>query len=527
MIVDLDRFLKHAAHGMGLLFIMSCSVGTGNGEPSARAREVAEHARAAYSEAAVATLADMVSFRTVRREGVENAANPEFRAMSAYLERKAIEFGFDFTDHGAVIVVGLGKSGGRLGLVTHGDVQPADSSKWAQDPFSLDTVSEPGRLVGRGSMDDKGPIVAALHAMKAVKDREVPLARRIELIISLTEESDWQPFRDFLAANDPPDLNVALDSAYPVVVAEKSWNSIHMALPPDRAEPVGAGARLASFGGGVFLAQIPEDAQAIIADPTPELEARLRARGDRDPDVGYSFVNGKRKLTVNARGLAAHSSRPWNGKNAICHLAALLGSYNWPNNQAARMVRLINNLVGAGNYGEKFGEVALKHPFMGRLTLTLTTLGLEDGDLVAGINIRSPSGRSPNELERLIHEAVDVWKESTGIDDLQVTVFTEPPYYIEEAMHVPVLLDVFAYYTGRPDPQPIAIGGGTHARLMPSGVSFGPAMPGEPATGHSEHEYLTREQLDLSLEMYAAMLVELAGGRSDGRSGSERGRPPR
>lgn len=286
MIVDPNRFLKRAAHGMVLFFIVSCSTATGNGVPSARARAAAAHARAAYSESAVAALTDLVSFRTVRREGVKNAANPEFRAMSAYLERKATEFGFDFTDHGAVIVIGLGKAENRLGLVTHGDVQPADLSKWPQDPFSLDTVSEPGRLVGRGSMDDKGPIVAALHAMKAVKDREVPLARRIELIISLTEESDWQPFRDFLAANDPPDLNVGLDSAYPAVVAEKSWNSIHLALPPDRAVSAGAGARLISFGGGVFLAQISEDAQAVIADPTPELEARLRARGDRDPEVG-------------------------------------------------------------------------------------------------------------------------------------------------------------------------------------------------------------------------------------------------
>jgi dipeptidase D len=513
VVVDLDPFkgpvLKGAAHCVVLLFIVSCS--TGNSVPSAGARAVAEFARATYSEATVATLADMLSFRTVHRDGVENAENPEFQAMSAYLEQKATEFGLDFTDHGAAIVIGLGESKDRLGLVTHGDVQPADSSKWAQDPFSLDTVSEPGRLIGRGSVDDKGPIVVALHAMKAVKDRKVPLARRIELIISLTEESDWQPFRDFLATSDPPDLNVAFDSAYPVVVAQKSWNSVHLALPPDRTDPAGAGARLVSFGGGVFLSQIPEDAEAIIVDPTPELEARLRVAGDRDPEVDYSFVKGEGSLSINARGVAAHSSKPWDGRNAICHLAALLGSYDWPESQAARMVRLINDLVGTGDYGEKFGEVALTHPFMGRLTLSLTTLGLEDGNLVAGINIRSPLGRSPDELERLIRRAVDVWEESAGTDDLEVTISTSSPYYLEGAPHIPVLLDVFAHYTGQPDPQPISIGGGTHARLMPNGVNFGPTMPGEPYTGHSEHEYWTREQLDLSLEMYAAMLVELAG----------------
>ena len=119
--------------------------------------------------------------------------------MTAYLERMATAFGFDFTDHGVVVVIGLGDAADRLGLVTHADVQPANPAKWAQDPFTLDTTSEPGRLIGRGVEDDKGPIVTALYAMRALRDRGVPLSRRIELIISYTEESDWTPFQEFLA----------------------------------------------------------------------------------------------------------------------------------------------------------------------------------------------------------------------------------------------------------------------------------------------------------------------------------------
>jgi dipeptidase D len=74
-----------------------------------------------------------------------------------------------------------------------------------------------------------------------------------------------------------------------------------------------------------------------------------------------------------------------------------------------------------------------------------------------------------------------------------------------------VLLNIFRFYTGLRDAQPISIGGGTNARLLPYGVNFGPAMPGQEYTGHSEHEFMTREQFEKNLEMYAAMLVELAG----------------
>jgi dipeptidase D len=268
---------------------------------------------------------------------------------------------------------------------------------------------------------------------------------------------------------------------------------------------------LISFVGGAFISQVPEDAQATIANPAPELEAQLRVAAHSDPHVRYSFVWGASELTIRARGLAAHVSKPWEGRNAICHLAALLGSHNWPDGQAARVVRLINDLVGVGDYAEKFGEIALEHPFMGKLTLSLTTLKLMDGDLVAGINIRSPAGRSLSELERLLRGAVDRWEEDTGVGDVEVTVHTTSPYHLQDALHIPVLLDVFEHYTGQSNPQPISIGGGTHARLVPNGVNFGPAMPGEPYAGHSEHEFWTREQLDRSIEMYAAIIVELAG----------------
>jgi dipeptidase D len=126
--------------------------------PSLESRAVAAYADSAYYDATLTTLADLVAFRTVHVEGVANAENPEFRDMTTYLERKADELGLDFADHGEVVVVGLGQPEERLGLVTHGDVQPADPSKWAEDPFSLDGSSEPGRLVGRGAEDDKGPI---------------------------------------------------------------------------------------------------------------------------------------------------------------------------------------------------------------------------------------------------------------------------------------------------------------------------------------------------------------------------------
>jgi dipeptidase D len=306
---------------------------------------------------------------------------------------------------------------------------------------------------------------------------------------------------------------VALDSEYPVVIAEKAWNAVLLSLPPDGPESRPEQPRIVRFQGGAFLSQIPEDAEAVVAGSTAEVEAGLREAAARDTAVSFTFATVADSLVVRARGLAAHSSKPEQGRNAITHLAALLGTREWAPTQAGRMVRLIDDLVGTGDYGERFGQVAYSHDFMGPLTLALTTLETGDADsLVAGINIRSPVGRIGAQLDSVIRGAVAGWTARSGIAvGIQTTV--SEPYYLENAPHVPALLNIFRFYTGLRDAQPISIGGGTNARILPNGVNFGPAMPGQPYTGHSEHEFMTREQFERNLEMYAAMLVELAGAR--------------
>lgn len=494
--------------------------------PSERSRRIARYAVETYGEVTVETLAELVAFRTYHLKDPGYLENPQFRSLVSYLEEKADEFGFDFADHGAIVIIGLGEGADRLGVVAHGDVQLADPEKWARDPFILDTESEPGRLVGRGTEDDKGPLACALYAMKALKDQGIPLKRRIELIIALTEEFDWDPIREFLKTWEPPQINVAFDANYPVIIAEKGWGQIVLTFPEGKSVN-GDGPVLEGLRGGSFLSQIPEEAVATIASPTEELETALRQAAAEDEKVDFTFSyeaidsaagsndgTESERFIVNAHGLSAHSSEPWVGRNALTHLAALLEGFEWPETTTAKVVRFINDLVGTGDYAEKFGDLAQSHPFMGPLTLTLAQVK-EVVDPAAGIEVgisfRRPIGRTKEETSATIVGVLEEWKERAGAAAVSYETKIYNPYMVEEAPHVPVLLDVFRHYTGIEDAEPEAMGGGTNASLLPNGVSFGPSMPGEPYTGHSEHEFISRDQLLLNLEMYTAALAELAG----------------
>ena len=478
--------------------------------PSPLARAAADRAVTAYFDAVVDTLADLVAFRTVVEDGVPNARNPEFLRLKGYLADAAARLGLDFEDYGAALVLGLGRSPDRLGILTHADVRPADAAAWKTDPFTLDRDAEPGRLLGRGVEDDKGAVAAALYSLKALRDEGLPGRRRVELIVSLAEESDWTPFREFLAGWTPPPLNVAFDALYPVVTGEFGAGAIRVTLP-DVPGGAGGAPRLASLTGGGYLSQVPGSAEAVVGGADERLAAALE-REAAGAEAGWFGVDREGDtIRIRSHGVAAHSSAPWTGRNAITQLAALLGRHPWPPTAAGTMVRFINDLVGSGHHAERFGSLAYAHEVMGRLTLTLATVTPADGGgLVAALNVRRPAGRTGPAVEKTVRAALDGWRRRTGLS-LDYTTDIGDPYYVESAPHVPVLLDVFRHYTGRPAPGPISVGGGTQARLLPNGVNFGPAMPDEPYTGHSDHEFMTVDRLRLNLRMYTAALVELAG----------------
>ncbi len=489
----------------GALLLIAAPALAADALPDA-ALKAAAHAERKYDNAQVELLADLVRFRTVHQDGIANAENPEFRAFAAYLEKRATEFGLDFTDLGGVLVIGLGDAKPRLGVVTHGDVQPADASKWARSPFELDTQSEPGRLIARGAEDDKAPIATALYAMKTLKEMNVPLTRRIELIVALTEESDWAPFRAALEKHPPPEMNIAIDSQYPVVVAEKGFGALMVTFPATDADT-----GVTAYEGGAFLSQVPEDASVTLNGADDALVKRLRERAQHAADgVDYRFEQTDGALIVHAKGRAAHSSTPENGVNALTHLAALLKDEKLPDSAASRALDFVNALIGTGVYGEKFGDAAYAHPFMGPLTVNLSTVRTTEKGVELAINLRAPAGKTTTQLDTDLRAAIDAWATSRHVSLPEIGIHLSEAYLPERPGQVAPLLAVFSHYTGIDDARPVSIGGGTNARLLPNAVNFGPAMPGAVYTGHSEHEFITREQMTLNLRMYTAMMAWLA-----------------
>jgi dipeptidase D len=475
---------------------------------SSIADKAALYAESTYQADMLGSLKQLVRFNTIAVEGLPSTANPVHQAFKQELVKQAKDLGLDYTDHGYIVIIGLGDSEERVGMIAHGDIQPATPAKWVKSPFELDITSEPGKIIGRGTEDDKGPIANALYAMKSIKDLNIKLNKRIELYIYMAEESDWEPLRQYIKQYSLPEINITLDSEYPVVTAEKGYGTISVTF--ENIDILPQKVHLSEFRGGFFGSQIPEDAQVTIENASLGLLAKLKQAAKQHTDIKYSYQWNNNALTVTALGRAAHSSKPENGANAISYLANLLSISRWPNNASGALVNFINDNLGTGLYGKKFGNIAYSDDFMGPMSVQATVLKQIENGIELNINIRRPRGKTTEQLTTEINTALAQWQQINQVNLAASESDINEPFVQTNAPQIDMLVNVFSFYTGITEVEPISIGGGTNSRLFPNAVSFGPSMPGKEYTGHSEHEFITMKQFMLNLKMYTAVLVELA-----------------
>lgn len=86
--------------------------------------------------------------------------------------------------------IGNDKNKKTVGLYAHYDVQPAlVTDGWDTDPFKLCVDKETGRLIGRGSSDDKGPLLGWINVLEAHVKQGIELPVNLKICFEGMEES--------------------------------------------------------------------------------------------------------------------------------------------------------------------------------------------------------------------------------------------------------------------------------------------------------------------------------------------------
>ena len=128
-------------------------------------------------------------------------------------------FGFETRDmDGYIGLIDHGEGEETLGIMCHLDVVP-EGEGWDHPPYGAEIVD--GNIVGRGTMDDKGPAISAIYALAAVKAAGLKMRRKVRIMLGCDEESGWGCMSHYYEHEKMPDMAFSPDADYPVVNSEK------------------------------------------------------------------------------------------------------------------------------------------------------------------------------------------------------------------------------------------------------------------------------------------------------------------
>ena len=349
-------------------------------------------------------------------------------------------------------------NGEDFAVLAHLDVVPAGSG-WTHAPFGGEVDEEARRIWGRGTMDDKGPAIITLFALKALKDEGFTPKKRIKLIVGCNEESGWGCIDHYNEVAKMPETGISPDADFPVIYAEKGILHLKLHLPASNAFSGLKGGDAANMVCAYCEVNAPYDKEKAEA-------------------LGLEYADGKLYFV----GKSAHGSTPEKGVNAIKPVMQYLG-------MESEVKALFEDKLGLKDLKDETGA----------LTLSPNVIEQTENGIYVTCDMRYPA----------------TYKRESIIEILDKCGF---PY---EAMHeqaplfndkngelISTLLGVYNEVTGA-KAQPVAIGGGTYARALKNGAAFGPEEDGEECTIHQPNEYITFEKIKKCFAIYKLAIERL------------------
>ena len=378
-----------------------------------------------------------------------------------------------------------------IAVLGHLDVVPAGDD-WSFDPWGGEIRD--GRIFGRGTMDDKGPSIAALFALAALRDSGLPIRRRVRVLWGCNEESGSADMKYYLAHNgEIPVMGFTPDGEYPVINGEKGIINVTYTREMDQIGDL----RLISLHGGTAPNVVPASACAKLAC-SKELAQRLASLHAHK----LRFTATEYGLFVEAEGVSAHGSTPELGENAIGRLVLALDTLPL-DGQTKETIHFLAETLGMETDGLSAG-IALSDEVSGKLTLNWGTLSIENGSLQMKINYRYPVTKAYDDCAPILDGkfAAAGFTKAAELHKAKL-------YVSEDSELVSTLMKVYREQTGL-DGKPKSIGGGTYAKSLPNIVAFGPIFPGDEIREHKPDEFLELSRLMENAQMIAAAMYEMA-----------------
>ncbi|MGN0718636.1 MAG: Sapep family Mn(2+)-dependent dipeptidase [Anaerovoracaceae bacterium] len=440
---------------------------------------------------------DMQPFGGAVREGLEWILD---RARNMGMQVR------NYDGYAGEITVGSGAY--MVGVLAHEDVVPAGEG-W--DTPAFEPVIKEGRIYGRGTSDDKGPLISSLYAMKYLMDEnKLPEGTSLRMIVGTNEEELWGGINYYVEKADRlPDCSIVPDGYFPLVFCEKGLLDIYFetSLSSEKAVKVvrleGGSGRNVVPGSAVCVLDIgPLSAQNILSGISDKA-GRMDFAGENVFE-GVTLEAEGNLLRIFAEGKSTHAMSPEKGVNAVSVLMRALKHLPLET-ELDDLVESYERAIAMEYNGESFG-CGFEDELSGKLTFNIGTIGMEQGRIKMEANLRYPASMQKD----VVVSALQAGSEKAGWE-MEVYDALPPVYTKPDSPFVKELMRVYREVTGDLEHDAFAIGGATYARAIPNAAAFGPLFPYEEELAHEANEFLALDSLERMTEIYAGALEALLG----------------
>lgn len=360
----------------------------------------------------------------------------------------------------------------QLGIIGHVDVVDAGPG-WNFPAY--DVTRKDGYLIGRGVIDDKGPIIVALHALKFWKDSNAKFPHDIRIIFGASEETGMNDVPYYQKHFQDPDFLFTPDAEFPVCYGEKGHFDGRFIAGPF------VNGQLISLEAGTAPNAVPGFARATL------------------------LQDGK-KVQLEAQGKNAHASTPSLGISALGILADKLLQQNAGTEEEQQFLQFLSD--AAPCFDGSIYDAACEDADFGSLTSVLGTSATENGQFKVTLDVRYPTTTNADALTascQALASKYGIRFEATGNDK---------PFLLDpNSPAVTALLDAYNEATGE-DAKAFTMGGGTYARKFKNAASFGPDKPWVKnpdwvGTMHGPNEGVSEELLKEAFRIYVLTIEKL------------------
>lgn len=444
-------------------------------------------------EALFRDIARIVAVDSVRGEAAPEAPYGEGprKALDTALQI-AREMGLETRDldHKIGYAVAGEDGDSYLATITHLDVVGIGEG-WTTDPFKME--ERDGYILGRGVMDDKGPSILCLYALKYLKESGAKLKYPVRALLGTDEEVGMSDVEYYLENYPAPLFLFSPDADFPLIHGEKG---IYGAKLVSRHITDGS---IVAIKGGFASNAIPDKASAVLRVPAEKASVM------RNTEWVNVLQTAEDLWMLTARGKAGHASQPAGKVNAIGKLIDYILEKDLASRKETAYLKLIAKIHAAYD-GSAVGIAAADGRFT-PLTVVNGMIWQEADQIYATVDSRFTTDTSGEKIsEQLIAAAA-------GAATLKDAHATEPFYMDPTSPEIRACVDAYKEVTGD-EAEPFTIGGGTYARHFPNGAAFGPEHPGRTYPDfvggiHGANEGASKAELLEALKIYILALLKL------------------